>query len=259
MSHFWEAHVAGQVIHLNTLIMAWAAMALIVLASAMATQKLTLKPTAGQMLTEGVYNFCRSITLSTAGKRGDTFLFYIGSVFLFVLVANLMGQLPLKLIHLPQGELLAATGDFNVPAALAVLTVVVYFTLGIKQKGLSYFKHYLSPLPMLVKGQPLVAQILYVSCFWPFILLNILEDVTRPGSLMIRLFFNILIGEILAGIAMSVTPYVLPSAVIFLELFVAFVQAYIFAVLSSVYIAFVTENHDEHDDHAHSDTAAHPA
>jgi F-type H+-transporting ATPase subunit a len=254
MSHFWTLHWAGQVINLNTLIMVWAVIIPVVVLSYLSTRQLQVRPTAGQAFTEGVFNFCRSITLSTAGKRGDQFLFYVGSVFLFIVVANLMGQLPLRLISLPHGELMAATGDINTPAALAVATLVMYFFFGIKNKGASYFSHYLSPLPLLIKGQPLVAKILYCACFWPFIFLNMFEDITRPGSLMLRLFFNIFVGEILAVIAMKLAPFVLPAFVIFLEIFVAVIQAYIFAMLSSVYISLMSESHD--DDHEHGEHAA---
>lgn len=162
--------------------------------------------------------------MATAGKRGDGFLFFIGSLFLFILTCNLMGQLPLKLISIPQGELIAATGDINTTTALALITLIMYFAVGIYKKGFRYFKHYLTPNPL-------------------FLPLNLLEDLTRPGSLLIRLYFNILVGEILSGIALSVAPYVLPSLVIFLELFVAVVQAYIFAILSSVYVSILSDDH----------------
>lgn len=225
MSHFWELQLPGLgVIHLNTLVMAWAAMLLLLGFAWLCTRKLAVVPGPMQFAGEKVYDLCRSITMATAGPRGDSFLFFVGSLFLFILLANLMGQLPLKLINIPHGELIAATGDVNTTAALAAATLVMYFFFGIRKKGWRYFKHYLSPNPL-------------------FLPLNIVEDITRPGSLMIRLYFNILVGEILTGIALSVMPYVLPSAVIFLELFVAVVQAYIFAILSSVYISILSDDH----------------
>jgi F-type H+-transporting ATPase subunit a len=247
--HFWESSLFGLPIHTNTLIMVGAAMGVILLAANWLTASLKLVPSRRQMMGESIYGVCRGITFATAEARGDKFLPYIGALFLFILTSNLMGQLPLKLIVLPQGELMAATGDFNVPAALAVCTLVMYFFVGLKQKGFSYFSHYLSPLPVMIKGQPLVGKIAFISFFWPFIFLNILEDFTRPGSLMIRLFFNILVGEILSGIAMSIAPLGLPIAVILLELLVAFIQAYVFAILSSVYISLMSEDHgDDHEE-----------
>ncbi|MCX5920892.1 MAG: F0F1 ATP synthase subunit A [Candidatus Melainabacteria bacterium] len=259
-NHFWETQLLGLPIHANTLIMVGAAMGVLLLGATWLTASMKLVPSRRQMIAESIYGVCRGITYATAEARGDKFLHYIGSLFLFILTCNLMGQLPLRLIQLPQGELMAATGDFNVPAALALCTLVMYFSFGIKQKGLSYFSHYLSPLPMMIKGQPLVGQIAFITFFWPFIFLNILEDFTRPGSLMIRLFFNILVGEILSGIAMTVAPLGLPIVVILLELLVAFIQAYVFAILSSVYISLMSENHDDHDeDHGHSASSHHEA
>jgi F-type H+-transporting ATPase subunit a len=254
MEHNWLVHCFGLDVHWNTLIMVWVSIGVLLLGAAALTSKLSVRPGAGQSVAEGIYDFCRSITFSTAGERGDSFLFYIGSLFLFIITCNLLGQLPLRLITLPHGELLAATGDINVPAALALCTLVMYFAVGIKAKGLGYFKHYLSPLPMLVKNKPLPVQVLSVACFWPFLFLNLSEDVIRPGSLMLRLFFNILVGEILVMVVSSIVPGGLGLGVfvIFLELFVAVVQAYIFAILSSVYIALMSEDHDDHHDEAHT-------
>jgi F-type H+-transporting ATPase subunit a len=224
MGHFWAGELFGQTVHWNTVIMALAAMAFAVITAFALTRNLQLVPSKGQVVAEGVYDLCRSITMSTAGPRGDAYLFYIGSLFLFILIANLMGQLPLRLFHIPQGELMAATGDFNVPFALAILTVVMYFAIGIKAKGLGYFKHYIYPNPF-------------------FLPLNLIEDITRPGSLMLRLFFNILVGEILTMIAYSFAPIGPPILVSFLELFVAVIQAYIFTILSAVYIGILSEDH----------------
>lgn len=204
--------------------MTWAAMAVIVVFAYLFTRRLQLYPSGFQVIGESIFDLCRNITTSTGGKKGDVFLFYIGSLFIFILVANLMGQLPLRLIPLPHGELIAATGDFNTPAALAFMSVLMYFYFGIRKKGLSYFKHYVEPFPV----------------FLPF---NLLEDFTRPFSLMLRLYANILVGELLAGIMMAAAPLVAPCVVILLELFVAVIQAYIFAVLSSVYIALLSADH----------------
>ncbi len=224
MEKFWNIALLGQNVHMNTLLMVWLSMAIVLILAFVMTRSLQVIPGKLQVAAEGVFDICHGITKSTAGKRGDGFLFFVGSIFLFILTANLLGQLPWKLIHIPQGELMAATADINVTSALALMTLLMYIGFGIYKKGLRYFGHYVQP-------------------HWAFLPLNLLEDLTRPGSLLIRLYFNILVGEILSGIAMSVTPYVLPSLVIFLELFVAVIQAYIFAILSSVYISLLSEDH----------------
>lgn len=224
MTHDWVVPLLGQEVNLNTLIMVWAGMGVVLVSAWMLTRNLKVIPSKAQVVSEGFYDVCQGITMATAGKRGDGFLWFVGSIFLFILAANLMGQLPLRLFHIPAGEMKAATADINTTAALAVCSLLFYIGYGVYKKGFHYFQHYLSPSPI-------------------FLPLNLLEDVTRPGSLLIRLYFNILVGEILSGIALSVTPYVLPSLVIFLELFVAVVQAYIFAILTSVYISLLSEDH----------------
>ena len=211
-------------INMNTLIMVWSGMAIVLAIAWWSTSKLALRPSGKQTFAESIFNFCRAIPQQTAGHRGDQFVFYIGSMFIFILTANLMGQLPLRLIQLSKGELFAATGDINTPAALAIMTVVMYFYFGIRSKGLRYFKHYLQPMPV-------------------FMPLNILEDVTRPFSLMLRLYANILVGEILSTVALMTLPYLMPCMVILIELFVAVLQAYIFCILSSVYISLLSDDH----------------
>lgn len=212
------------VVHMNTLVMVWAAMALILGVAFVVTRGLAVRPSLKQCFAEGLYLFTRSIPRQAAGNRGDTFLFYIGTLFIFILTANLMGQLPLRLIRLSQGELIAATGDINTTAALAITTVVMYFYFGIKAKGLKYFLHYLTPNPV-------------------FLPLNLVEDVSRPFSLALRLYANILVGEILSTVALASLPFVVPGLVILIELFVAVLQAYIFSILSSVYIGLLSDDH----------------
>jgi F-type H+-transporting ATPase subunit a len=232
--HHWMAPLPGlpapfNQVNMDTLIMAWTAMGLILLITLLVRRELKLYPTRFQVFGESIFDFCRSITGATAGHRGDTFLFFIGSLFIFILTANFLGQLPLRFIQLVtgfhKGEFVAATGDLNTTAALAVMTLMMYFYFGIRKKGPKYFLHYLHPHPA-------------------FLPINLLEDVTRPFSLMIRLYANILIGEILAMVAMSLMPFVLPVGVILLELFVAVIQAYIFSMLSSVYISLLSA--DDH-------------
>lgn len=234
MGHFWNVEAFGTTFHLNILIMMWVAMGVLLAFGFLSTRNLQVIPGKLQVVGESFYDFCRSITMATAGPKGDGYLFFIGSLFLFILTANLMGQLPIRLLDpaLPHGSFTAATADINVTAALAILSLVMYIGLAIKRTGLGGFiGHHFQP-------------------HWAFFPLNLLEHITRPGSLLIRLYFNILVGEILSHLALTIMPWVAPSLVICLELFVAVVQAYIFAILSAVYIALMTEEHgDEH--HAH--------
>ena len=226
MEHnIWSMQAFGQELNMGTLVMVWISMAVVLLFAFLATRNLQIVPSRMQVVGEGFFDLCRSITYGNEGKKGDQYLFFIGSVFLFVLFANLLGQVPWRLINAPNGtELKAATADFAVTTGLAIMAVVAYFTVGIKRKGFKYFKHYVQP-------------------FWWMLPLNMMEDVTRPMSLSMRLYFNILVGEVLAGITLSVLPLGLPLAVIFFEILVALIQAYVFALLSAVYISLVADEH----------------
>lgn len=232
MSHFWDVTLLGQTVHLNTLIMVWAGMAVLLTFAWLVTKNLQLVPSRMQVVGEGFYDMVRGMTYASSGKEGDNYLFIVGSLFMFVLTANLMGQLPLRLIHIPHGELIAATGDINTTLGLALVTLVSYLALSVKRLGFGGFiGHHMEPK---IFGLPLML---------PF---HLLDHITRPGSLMLRLYANILVGEMLGAIALKFVPIGLPVLIIFMELGVGVLQAYIFALLSTIYIGLMTSHGDDH-------------
>lgn len=221
----WIVNLGSMQVHMDTLITAWLAMFLVVGFSILVTSNLNRKPGKLQAFAEMVMEFIESIPVSQMGKEGYNHVTLCGSLFLFILTANLVGQLPWRLYHLPQGEFAAPTNDVNLTVALALIVSVYYIGSGIARKGLGYFKHYFQPMPLMAP-------------------LNLLEDFTRPLSLAIRLFANILAGEIIILILIGLLPLFLPIPIMLFELFVAFIQAFIFAVLSASYIAgAVSESH----------------
>jgi F-type H+-transporting ATPase subunit a len=148
---------------------------------------------------------------------------YIGTLFLFIFVANWLGALvPWKLIKLPEGELAAPTNDINTTVALSLLTSISYFYGGFKAKGLGFFARYISPTPI-------------------FLPINILEDFTKPLSLSFRLFGNILADEIVVSVLCLLVPLIIPLPVMALGIFASSVQALVFATLSAAYITEVIE------------------
>ncbi len=230
MGHFWHTTLLGLDVHMNILITAWLSMLFLLAFAFMTTRQLQVVPSKLQTVGESFYDLCRSMTMATAGPKGDGYLFFIGSMFLFILTANLMGQLPLRLFDglIPEGSFMAATADINTTTALALISVFMYMAMAIKRTGIGGFiNHHFHP-------------------HWAFAPLNLIEHITRPGSLLIRLYFNIFVGEILSTLALKIMPLVAPILVIGLELFVAVVQAYIFSILSAVYIALMVEEHDAH-------------
>ena len=143
----------------------------------------------------------------------------VASLFLFILTANLMGQLPLRLIHLKEGaELASPTNDINLTASMAVIVLIYYVFMGIKAKGKKFFLEEFSFTGVVMA------------------LVEILEMFTRPLSLAIRLFANVFAGEILVSIALGAMAYFLPLPIMLFEILVAFIQATVFMMLTIAYI-----------------------
>lgn len=227
--HHWIGHINFPLIgtlsvHLDTIFTAWLGMAIVIFLAFAATRKLTRIPGMGQSVAEMTVDFVDGLTTGQIGKEGRGHVTLVASLFLFVLASNLVGQLPWKLYHLKEGEFASPTNDINVTAALAIFVLIYYIGAGIYKKGLvGYLKHYLQPV-------------------WFMAPINLLEDITRPFSLALRLFANILAGEIIIMVLIAILPIGLPIPVMLFELFVAFIQAFIFAILSASYIAAATSD-----------------
>jgi F-type H+-transporting ATPase subunit a len=221
----WISHLGPLSVNMDTIITAWLAMAVVLGLTFVLTRKLDIIPNLFQAVGESILGFFEGINRDQIGKDGDKHVAFIASLFLFILISDLFGQLPWKLYHLPQGEFASPTNDLNVTAGLAILVVIYYFYAGISKKGLSFFKHYMQP-------------------YWFLLPINILEDFTRPLTLALRLFGNILAGEIMLGFAVGIFPLFLPIPIMFFELFVAVLQALIFTMLTASYIGAVTADHE---------------
>jgi len=221
----WHYNLFGLTVNMDTVLIAWLAMLIIILISVLISFGLKREPGKFQAFAEMVYKALESIPVSQIGKEGKTYTPIIGSLFLFILTSNLMGQLPWKYLHLPEGEFASPTNDLNLTAALAVLAVICYLVTGVIKKGFwGYFKEFLSPMGLL----------------------EILDLFTRPLSLSLRLFANILAGEIVIMVCLCLLAVVLPIPLMLFEVFVAFIQAFIFAILTASYIAgAVSEEHEE--------------
>lgn len=220
----WIAHIGNLTVHMDTIITAWLGMAVVIILAFLSTRNLSRVPNLFQSFAESIVDFVENLTVGQVGTEGRGHVMLVGSLFLFVLASNLIGQLPWKLYHLKQGEFASPTNDINVTAALAVIVLIYYIGAGIYKKGLvNYLKHYFQPV-------------------WFMAPINLLEDVTRPFSLALRLFANILAGEIIVMVLIALLPIGLPIPVMLFELFVAFIQAFIFAILSASYIGAATSD-----------------
>lgn len=225
IGHHWTETIGPLTVHMDTLTTAWLAMLIVIFCSLLITKNLNRIPGKLQTFGEVVFGAIENLVIGQIGKDGKSHIPLIGSLFLFILTANLIGQLPWRLYHLPEGEFAAPTNDLNVTAAMGIIVLLYYIGAGIAKKGLGYFKHYFQP-------------------FWFMAPFNLLEDIAKPVTLSLRLFANIVAGEIIVLSFIGLLPLFLPIPMMLFEIFVAFIQAFIFAILSATYIGMaVSEEH----------------
>ncbi len=219
-----EWNIAGLSVHGQVLIVTWLVIATILGVSVAGTSNPQQVPKGLQNFVEAVFEYVSDVAKQQLGEHEyRPWVPYVGTLFLFIFVANWFGALvPWKLIQLPEGELAAPTNDINTTVALSLLTSISYFYGGLKMKGLGFFARYISPTPI-------------------FLPINILEDFTKPLSLSFRLFGNILADEILVTVLSFLIPLFVPLPVMGLGIFASSVQALVFSTLSAAYIAEVIE------------------
>ena len=226
---YWE--IGNLKVHGQVFLASWFVIALLVIASLLATRNIQRVPGGMQNFMEYVLEFLRDLAKNQLGeKEYRPWLPFIGTLFLFIFVSNWSGALlPWHLIEIPESELAAPTNDINTTVALALLTSLAYFYAGFKKKGLGYFANYIQPIPILLP-------------------IKILEDFTKPLSLSFRLFGNILADELVVAVLVFLVPLFVPLPLMALGLFTSAIQALVFATLAGAYIheAIESEEEEEH-------------
>ena len=184
----------------------------------LATRRLSVhEPGMVQTALEGLVQAIEDAIEGVLPGRAGLLLPFIGSLWLFVAVANLTGLVPG--LHSP-------TGDLSTAAALAVLVFLSVHWFGIESEGLkNYLRHYLSPSPILL----------------PF---HLLGELSRTLALAVRLFGNIMSLEMAALLVLLVAGLLVPVPVLMLHVVEALVQAYIFGTLALIYIAGGMQSHE---------------
>lgn len=214
----------GVSINMDTIITMWFTMLLLIVVSFVATRNLKLVPGKLQLCTEGIIKYFNDIAKASMGNdNAQKHIAIILTLFMFILTANLVGQLPLKLIHLTTGELASPNNDINMTAAMAIVVSIYYIFYGVRKNGFRFF----------FKGFSIDGIIIT--------LVDTLELFVRPFSLALRLFANILAGELLVATFISLCSIVLPLPFMLFELFVALIQALVFTLLSTTYISMAIQ------------------
>jgi len=200
----------------------WLVMALLIGVSFLATRDLKWFASGLQnfleLVVEKLLNFLSEVM---GEEKARKYFPYLATVFIFILVMNYCSLLP------GSGTiswLTTPTSTLSVTVGLALCTFSVTHFFGIKEKGLSYFKHFFQPYPFLFP-------------------LNIVEEIVKPLSLSLRLFGNIF-GEKMIGMTLfSMIPLIVPLPAYFLGILFGAIQAYVFTLLSAIYIHTATDGH----------------
>ena len=225
----------------------WLVMAILIVASLLATRRLRVVPAGLQNFMEIVLEQVQGLLEEIVGPEGRRFLPLIATLAMFILVSNLFGLIP---------GLAVPTANLNTTLACALIVFLAYHYIGIRKNGVwNYLKHFAGPLPLLA---PLMFPIEVISHF------------ARPLSLSVRLFANMFGGHMLMAalfflalslfewswrgstvfflltIPLNLLPILLIVPIMLLKLLVALIQTFIFVMLSTVYISLALEEAEHH-------------
>jgi F-type H+-transporting ATPase subunit a len=217
----------------------WMVLALVVIWLFMlGGMKRDLVPGRWQMAVEGVAGFVRNMVDTNIGPEGRKFTPYIFTLFVFILISNLLGMLPLAII--PGFHAFTTTSHFSITGLLAIMSFAIVLIVGFWRHGLHFFSLFLP------QGTP--------AFMIPVIIpIEIISFMVRPFSLLLRLFVAMISGHILmevfssfivtglgsgspVGIGVSLISFVFIVGVGALEILVCALQAYVFALLTSLYL-----------------------
>jgi len=200
----------GPVAITGTVVTTWVIMGAIWLLAWLVTRRLRIQPGPLQTAAEGTVATIEDAIAAVAPGQARQLLPFIGSLWLFLVVANLSGLIPG--VHSP-------TRDLSATTAMALLVFLSTHWFGIRIQGLkSYLRHYLTPSPILL----------------PF---HLVSEITRTVALAVRLFGNIMSLEMTALLILLVAGFLAPVPILMLHVVEALVQAYIFGMLALIYVA----------------------
>ncbi len=194
----------------STTVTTWVIMLVCGLLAWAGSRRLRMAPGLFQTAVEAVVALMEDQIRQVAPQLTSELLPFIGTLWIFLLVANLSGLLP---------GVASPTQDLSLTAALAVVVFLSVHWFGIRTRGAAaYFRHYLKPTPLLL----------------PF---ELISEVTRTVSLAVRLFGNMMSLELTALLVLFVAGFLVPIPILMLHIVEALVQAYIFGMLALIYVA----------------------
>jgi len=211
LGHF--AHAYPHVVY------SWVIMIILIILFFLATKSLSLVPTKGQNVVEIIVSGVEEFMVGVVGDEGRWLLPLAASVFIYIFACNLSGLIP---------GFFPPTASINTTLSCALVVVVFTHVIGIKYHGVKYIKHFLGPVWWMA---PLI------------FIIEIIGHMARILSLTFRLFGNMAGHElVLAILFMLAGAFLAPLPIMALGIFVAFVQAFVFFLLSIIYISGAMEH-----------------
>ena len=212
---FWQQGL----LKLNgTIVFTWGLMFMLVAGSLLVTRNLStgLRRSRWQNLLEIVVTAIKEQVAEVGLRQPEKYLGFLGTLFLFVAIASVFTIVP---------GYEPPTGSLSTTAALAICVFVAVPLFGIEDRGLGgYLREYLKPTFIML----------------PF---NIISELSRTLALAVRLFGNMMSGTMILAILLTITPFIFPIVMSALGLLTGMVQAYMFSILATVYIAAATRVH----------------
>ncbi|MHB8172386.1 MAG: F0F1 ATP synthase subunit A [Thermincolia bacterium] len=207
----------------------WGVIATLTILAILATRNMKLVPSGFQnvveFLIEGLYGLLESMMDEERIKK---YFPLLCTLFLYILVSNYFGLLPGVGYAPPEGVgygiFIPPTANLSVTAALATIVLFSTHFFGVVTSGLSYFKHLFTPM-------------------WWMFPLNVVEEIVRPVSLAMRLYGNIFGHELVVGTLFLMVPVFIPVPINLLGTLTGAIQAFVFTLLTTLYIAGATEKH----------------
>lgn len=200
----------------ETILASWGLIIFLVVAARLISRRVTADITISkwqnflEIIVIGIKNQIQEIGI----KPPERYVSFLGSLFLFLVTANLFSIFP---------GYRSPTSSLSTTASLACIVFISVIAFGIRQKGvMRYLLDYCKPTPIML----------------PF---NVIGEISRTISLAVRLFGNMMSGELIVSILLAITPFFIPMVMNIFGLFIGMVQAYVFTILSAVYIAAATQ------------------
>lgn len=201
-------------------------MLILALSALLVRRRLQLVPRGMQNVLEVAVESLLKIVDATMGKDGERYFPLIATLGLFILLSNLLGLIP---------GFMSPTSNLNTTAACAVIVFFIYNYEGIRVHGLgAYLKHFMGPMPLLA---PLMFPI------------EIISHLARPLSLSMRLFGNIFGEDKVLFILFLLVPFFVPLPMMAFAIFTSFLQAFVFMLLSMIYIGGAIEHAHDPSEH----------